>query len=113
VISATIRCQPSLFVVGRRHRLVIRQRISGIVVITTTGWDVSSYGLADGSAEPETVGAALPLGRTDGLGIGVGSVKRLLGKPANASAKISTKMANTTMTHGRASMSSRGGSAPR
>jgi len=72
-----------------------------------------TYGLADGSAEPETVGAALPLGRTDGFGIGVGSVKRLLGKPANESAKISTKMANTTMTHGRASMSSRGGSAPR
>ena len=72
-----------------------------------------TYGLADGSAEPETDGATLPLGTTDGSGLGEGSAKSLLGNPAKDSAKISTKMANTTMTQGRASESSRGGSAPR
>ena len=73
-----------------------------------------TYGLADGSAEPDT-GATLPLGATDGSGLGSaeGSVKSLLGNPARDSAKISTKMASTTMTQGRASESSRGGSAPR
>jgi len=37
----------------------------------------------------------------------------LLGKPANESAKISTKMTSTAATQGRPRLSLRGGSAPR
>ena len=79
----------------------------------TRGGNARPYGLADGAPEPETDGSTLPFGTVDGTGPGVGSVKSRVGKPAKASAKISTKMANTTITHGRASKSSRGGSAPR
>jgi hypothetical protein len=48
-----------------------------------------------------------------GIGMGLGDGKRLLGKPAKERAKISTKMTITPITHGRARLSVRGGSAPR
>ena len=48
-----------------------------------------------------------------GRGAGVGDGKSVVGTLASDSAKIRMKMTSTTSTHGRASESVRGGSAPR
>jgi hypothetical protein len=63
----------------------------------------------DADALPDVLGAAEKLGS----GAGVGDGKRVVGTFASESAKIRMKMASTISTHGRASVSVRGGSAPR
>jgi hypothetical protein len=69
-------------------------------------------------ADPEAPAAdadadALGTGVVIGVGMGVGDGKSFVGTPAKESAKISTKMTTTPITHGCASLSLRGGSAPR
>jgi hypothetical protein len=64
---------------------------------------------ADGDPDSDPLGTGVVLG----VGTGVGEGTMLLGKPANESAKISTKITNTSATQTRARLSLRGGSAPR
>jgi hypothetical protein len=76
------------------------------------------YSLADADAEAEveaeTDGRADPDGAgTEGTGMDVGAGMNRDGIPRNESTKMSTKIPTTTMIHGRASRSLRGGSAPR
>lgn len=73
------------------------------------------YGVADGSSEPDTDGAALVDGDSENEadGFGEGDATSRLGIPASESAKISTKIAKTAMTQGAASVSRPAGSAPR
>ena len=72
---------------------------------------------AEADALAEEAGAALPeaLGPAEklGSGPGVGEGNRVVGTLARERAKIRMKTTNTISTHGRASVSPRGGSAPR
>ena len=52
-------------------------------------------------------------GATLGTGLGLGEGNRVVGTFANDRAKIRTTITSTITTHGRASVSLRGGSAPR
>jgi hypothetical protein len=71
--------------------------------------DALSAAEADGPALPDAFGLAEKLGS----GAGVGDGKRVVGTLARERAKIRMKMTSTISTHGRASESVRGGSAPR
>ena len=66
---------------------------------------------ADAEADDEPEGRAVAVAL--GLGRGVGVGMRLLGRPANESAKIRTNPAITITTQGRARASFLGGSDPR
>lgn len=78
---------------------------------------------ADGAVEPSADGSADLDGSAEGLsdgtgveegvGSGVGSGMKRDGTPAIDNTTISTKMPSTIRIHGRASLSSRGGSDPR
>ena len=68
---------------------------------------------ADALPEPDALADPLGAGVTLGVGLGLGVGKMLLGIRANDRAKISTKMTTTAITHSRARLSVRGGSAPR
>jgi len=72
---------------------------------------------ADAGALAEEAGDALPdaLGAAEklGSGAGVGEGKSVVGTLARERAKIRMKMTRTISTHGRASVSLRGGSEPR
>jgi hypothetical protein len=61
---------------------------------------------ADGWRDPDGAG-------TEGTGTGVGSGMKREGTPSTERTRISTNAAMTSRIHGRASRSSRGGSAPR
>jgi hypothetical protein len=100
------------------------------LVVIPTRWDWL-YGVGEGlaeadgeaeadalpAAEEEPLADALPeaLGSAEklGSGAGVGEGKSVVGTFANESAKIRMKITNTITTHGLASASVRGGSAPR
>jgi hypothetical protein len=71
------------------------------------------YGLVDAGTDPEGSRSMLELGPTEGMGVGDGEAKSELGRPTTERTTISTTMAMTAMTHGRASASLRGGRAPR
>jgi hypothetical protein len=70
---------------------------------------------ADAPADAEADAPADPLGAAEklGNGLGVGDGNSVVGTLARERAKIRMKMTRTTRTHGRASVSLRGGSAPR
>jgi hypothetical protein len=69
--------------------------------------------LADADAEPDALLDVLGAAEKLGSGAGVGDGKRVVGTFASESAKIRMKMTSTISSHGRASVSVRGGSAPR
>jgi hypothetical protein len=71
--------------------------------------DVEAAADPEAAALPEALGPAEKLGS----GLGVGDGKRVVGTIANERAKIRMTMTITIRTHGRASVSERGGSAPR
>jgi hypothetical protein len=72
-----------------------------------------SLAAADGLDEADALPEALAPAEKLGSGAGVGDGKRVVGTLARERAKIRMKMTSTISTHGRASESFRGGSAPR
>jgi hypothetical protein len=76
---------------------------------------VAALAPADALGAAEPLAPADPLGAAEklGNGAGVGDGKRVVGTLARERAKIRMKMTSTMSTHGRASESVRGGSAPR
>jgi hypothetical protein len=75
--------------------------------------DASADAEAEADADGDADGSTDPDAGTEGTGIGVGSGMNRDGMPSAESARMRTNAAITTMIHGLASRSSRGGSAPR
>jgi hypothetical protein len=75
--------------------------------------DVWADALAEADTEAEALPDALAEAEAIGSGLGVGDGKSVVGTFARERAKIRTTIARTMTTHGRASESLRGGSAPR
>jgi hypothetical protein len=102
---------------------------------TANGLRRTGYGVGDGLGATDALAAALPKGEAFedaladplaevlpealgpaeklGSGLGLGEGNKVVGTFANESAKIRMKITNTITTHGLASTSDRGGSAPR
>ena len=74
-----------------------------------TDGDVEAAAEPEAAALPDALGAAEKLGS----GLGVGDGNSVVGTLAKERAKIRMKMTSTIRTHGRASVSERGGSEPR
>jgi hypothetical protein len=70
-------------------------------------------GAAEAAAPADAPADALGPAEMLGDGLGTGDGKRVVGTLARERAKIRMKMTRTISTHGRASESVRGGSAPR
>ena len=97
------------------HAAANRRRRAHSGLIRLAGPSATHGGIAGGygALEPDADGPALALvlGMPDGFADG--DATNRLGIPANDSAKISTKITNTAMTQGAASVSRPGGNAPR